>query len=792
MTERDLSKLKDLPTPAPSDDAKRRAVAAALAAFDAAVETTGDTQGVGAASRPTDVSSSNKERQGMRYNRKVFLSLAASVAAVLLAVPLVMHTLDGGRPELMSGIGAPVETSQVSGGLKVEPQFSSPVPNAAPMTDQGVRQVPTVTVLPGQSPVGAGQDVATAPPVAVKPNDELARLIEKKQDELPGLSVDERAAELDASSVRKGSRKGEQVIITPDGQSLTVTPGGRIEPRPMAPAAPAAAPPFAPAKPATVVGRLQEQALNGYATSNDNARSRFGFTGDATLNQPMIADADKQACQPGRMCLTIDPRLEPNRDQFELTALNPIKSTLAEPVSTFSVDVDTASYALARRHLNQGRLPPKASVRVEEMINYFKYDYRRPESATAPFEPQITVIASPWNPNTKLVHIGLKGYEIKAAERPRANIVLLVDVSGSMGPSDRLPLLKTAFRMMLDELKPDDTVAIVTYASGTAIALQPTRVANRAAIAGAIDQLQAGGGTYGAGGLQLAYQLAERNFDAKAVNRIILGTDGDWNIGITNRDELTAFIERKRATGIFLSILGVGMGNHNDALMQKLAQNGNGVAAYIDTLSEARKVLVDEISSSLFTIAKDVKIQIEFNPARVSEYRLIGYETRALKREDFNNDKVDAGEVGSGHSVTAIYEITPTGAPVAAMPELRYGTPPAIEALRVAPLPAAAAKDGEFGFFKLRYKLPNEETSRLLEMAVTAALDKGALANASDDIRFSIAVAGYGQLLRGQPHLGAMTYDDVIALANSARGADLFGLRGEFVNLARLAKAARP
>jgi Ca-activated chloride channel homolog len=390
------------------------------------------------------------------------------------------------------------------------------------------------------------------------------------------------------------------------------------------------------------------------------------------------------------------------------------------------------------------------------------------------------------------VHIGLKGYEIKAAERPRANIVLLVDVSGSMGPSDRLPLLKTAFRMMLDELKPDDTVAIVTYASGTAIALQPTRVANRAEIAGAIERLQAGGGTYGAGGLQLAYQLAEQHFDAKAVNRIILGTDGDWNIGITNRDELTSFVERKRSTGIFLSILGVGMGNHNDALMQKLAQNGNGVAAYIDTLSEARKVLVDEISSSLFTIAKDVKIQIEFNPARVSEYRLIGYETRALKREDFNNDKVDAGDVGSGHSVTAIYEITPVGSPAVAMPELRYGTPPVTEPARVAPPPTSTARDGEYAFFKLRYKLPNEETSRLIELPITAALDRGTIAAASDDIRFSIAVAAYGQLLRGTPHLGALTYDDVIALANSARGADLFGLRGEFVNLARLAKAARP
>jgi Ca-activated chloride channel homolog len=512
-------------------------------------------------------------------------------------------------------------------------------------------------------------------------------------------------------------------------------------------------------------------------------------------------------CQSGQIsvggtCTLHGPQAE-SRDKFDAPPPNATKSTLTEPVSTFSVDVDTASYALARRHLTAGQLPPRASVRVEEMINYFKYDYRRPESATAPFEPQITVTANPWNPNTKLVHIGLKGYEIKAAERPRANIVLLVDVSGSMGPADRLPMLKTAFGNMLSELKPDDTVAIVTYASGTAVALPPTRVADQATIRNAIDRLHAGGGTYGAGGLQLAYELAAANFDAKGVNRIILGTDGDWNIGISDKDQLKTFIEAKRKSGIYLSILGVGMGNHNDALMQTLAQNGNGVAAYIDTLSEARKVLVDEISLSLFTIAKDVKIQVEFNPAQVAEYRLVGYETRALKREDFANDKVDAGDVGSGHSVTAIYEITPVGSPAVALPELRYQPNPA--ATTVVKKDASGSlvledtnmfklvgpKKDEYGFLKLRYKLPNEEQSRLLELPISKALEKSELGVASDDVRFSIAVAAYGQLLRGHSNLG-MTFDDVIALANASRGPDPFGLRAEFVNLARAAKAARP
>jgi Ca-activated chloride channel homolog len=565
----------------------------------------------------------------------------------------------------------------------------------------------------------------------------------------------------------------------------------------------AAAPQSSPAKPSIPQVALALPAGKS-AITNYNTDPRF--RGHDALNQ---AEAAKQAgssysgytpsiggaCPLGRIpvgvtCMLNDGSIVDTRDKFDAPPPNATKSTLTEPVSTFSVDVDTASYALARRQLTAGRLPSAASVRVEEMINYFKYEYRRPESASAPFEPQITVTANPWNPNTKLVHIGLKGYEIKAAERPRANIVLLVDVSGSMGPADRLPMLKTAFGQMLSELKPDDTVAIVTYASGTAVALPPTRVADAGTIRAAIDRLQAGGGTYGAGGLQLAYELATGNFDAKGVNRIILGTDGDWNIGISDKDQLKTFIEAKRKSGIFLSILGVGMGNHNDALMQTLAQNGNGVAAYIDTLSEARKVLVDEISSSLFTIAKDVKIQVEFNPAQVAEYRLVGYETRVLRREDFANDKVDAGDVGSGHAVTAIYEITPVGSPAVALPDLRYGPAKPAEPARVEPV-ARTAKDGEYGFFKLRYKLPHEEQSRLLELPISKALEKAELGVASDDVRFSIAVAAYGQLLRGHTNLG-MTFDDVIALANASRGADPFGLRAEFVNLARAAKAARP
>jgi Ca-activated chloride channel family protein len=478
------------------------------------------------------------------------------------------------------------------------------------------------------------------------------------------------------------------------------------------------------------------------------------------------------------------PAPEEHRDRFETVSPNPVKQVAQEPVSTFSIDVDTASYAFVRRALNAGQLPPKDAVRIEELINYFPYNYPRPETAETPFQPTVTVLPSPWKPTNKLIHIGIKGYDLTPAERPRANLVFLIDVSGSMASADKLPLMQNAFRMLVEELQPEDTVGIVTYASGSGVLLEPTTIADKAKILAAVDALGAGGSTAGAQGLADAYRLAEEHFDKDGVNRIILATDGDFNVGISDSEELKGFIERKREAGIFLSILGVGQGNYNDALMQALAQNGNGTAAYVDTLNEARKVLVDEASSTLFTIAKDVKIQVEFNPARVSEYRLIGYETRALRREDFNNDKVDAGDIGSGHTVTAIYEITPFGAPKL-VEDLRYR--PDTEATAPAP-----AQDGELGFLKLRYKLPAEKTSKLVSVPITPALEKTDVAAAPEDVRFSVAVAAFGQLLRGMPYSADYGYDDVQALAQSARGDDPYGYRAEFINLVRLAKSARP
>lgn len=378
------------------------------------------------------------------------------------------------------------------------------------------------------------------------------------------------------------------------------------------------------------------------------------------------------------------------------------------------------------------------------------------------------------------MHIGIRGYELTGPP-PRANLVFLIDTSGSMGQPNKLPLLVNSLRMLLHSLKAADRVAIVTYAGSSATALEPTPVSEREKILAVLGQLRAGGSTAGASGIQRAYRLARQHFIADGVNRVILATDGDFNVGVTDVDQLQGYIERQRKSGVFLSVLGFGTGNLNDRLMQALAQNGNGVAAYIDTLSEAQKVLVEEASSTLFPIAKDVKIQVEFNPSRVSEYRLIGYESRMLAREDFQNDRVDAGEVGSGHRVTAIYEITPVGSGGERVPPLRYGPEKK---------PAPSAGSGEYAFVKIRYKLPESDTSTLISQAVTTANQHDRIEQAPLDVRFAAAVAGFGQLLRGSPYTGKFDYDNAVELARGARGEDRFGYRSEFLQLVRLARSA--
>jgi Ca-activated chloride channel family protein len=483
--------------------------------------------------------------------------------------------------------------------------------------------------------------------------------------------------------------------------------------------------------------------------------------------------------------LHIEPNIAPvdeGRDKFEQFDASPVKQVARDPVSTFSADVDTASYSFVRRQLNAGLLPQKDAVRVEEMVNYFDYAWPAADSPKAPFKPTVVVSDSPWGKGRKLLHIGIKGYEIARDQAPDANLVLLLDVSGSMDSPDKLPLAVQSMELLLSSLKPTDTVGIVVYAGAAGTVLEPTPVREKQKILSALRNLTPGGSTAGAEGIERAYQLAEASFRKGGVNRILLATDGDFNVGIDSTSQLKGFVERKREKGIFLSVLGFGQGNYRDELAQALAQNGNGVAAYIDTLGEAQKVLVQEAGASLFTIAKDVKFQVEFNPATVAEYRLVGYETRALKREDFNNDAVDAGDVGSGHTVTAIYEITPVGSAARMVDESRYSKEQQPR--------AAAGNANEYGFLKIRYKLPDSRESQLLQQPIPMG-ERVAPPAVLRDVQFSTAVAGFAQLLRGSPYTGAVGFEEIIRQAQATKGDDPFGYRTEFVQLARKALVAK-
>ena len=538
-----------------------------------------------------------------------------------------------------------------------------------------------------------------------------------------------------------------------------------------------------------VVAGLDEEALRARVTSERAARIGSGDARQArSLADHMPVSKFREAV-PAAASISAEEAWDApspgyraqGGDRFEAFDANPVKVAAEEPVSTFSIDVDTAAYAFMRASLDRGVLPQPDAVRVEELINYFPYDYALPENRETPFAVHVSLMPTPWNAATRLLHIGIKGYALAPDARPPANLVFLVDTSGSMAWPDKLPLLVNALRMLLETLEPEDRVAIVAYAGAAGTVLEPTPVAERGPIAAALESLGAGGSTAGAEGIRQAYLLAERHFVKGGVNRVILATDGDFNVGVTSLDELEGYIARKRESGVYLSVLGFGMGNYNDALMQRLAQKGNGNAAYIDTLSEARKVLVDEATSTLFPIAQDVKIQVEFNPALVSEYRLIGYETRLLAREDFRNDKVDAGEIGAGHAVTALYEITPVGSGAERIAPLRYGAEEAA--------PAAGHGD-EFATVAIRYKLPGAEASTEIARHVSAGDAVESLADAPADVRFAAAVAAFGQLLRGGRYTEDYGYDDVIAAATAARGADPFGYRSEFLNLVRLAGTA--
>jgi Ca-activated chloride channel family protein len=468
-----------------------------------------------------------------------------------------------------------------------------------------------------------------------------------------------------------------------------------------------------------------------------------------------------------------------NTEGYDKIAENPFLEALKNPLSTFSIDVDTAAYSNVRRFIQQGNLPPQDAVRIEEMINYFEYNYPDPQSQH-PFSLVTEISDCPWNTKHKLLHVGLQAKRLNLKQTPPNNLVFLLDVSGSMENDNKLPLLKKSLRLLIDELREQDSVSIVVYAGAAGQVLPPTSGANKAKIIDALENLQAGGSTAGSEGIQLAYELARKNFKQNGNNRVILATDGDFNVGPSSDGELVRMIEEKRKGGVFLTVLGFGMGNYKDSKMEKLADAGNGNYAYIDSLMEAKKVLVQQLGGTLLTLAKDVKLQLEFNPAKVAQYRLIGYENRLLRAEDFDNDAKDAGELGAGHSVTALYEVIPTGVGSGNANDLRY---------QQTQVKQTAQNSDELLNLKLRYKQPNQDKSQLIEKVVKDA--SLPLSKTSDDFRFSAAVAGFGQVLRGSAYKGDWTLAQTRLLAEKAKGSDTQGYRKDFITLVSQAEKIR-
>ena len=497
---------------------------------------------------------------------------------------------------------------------------------------------------------------------------------------------------------------------------------------------------------------------------------------EVTSNEAALMEPSANATS--KMILSSPPPPQQrNAETYKEIKENSFVAVAQQPVTTFSADVDRAAYANVRRIIGYGQIPPKDAVRIEEMVNYFDYDYPTPEEGSAsPLRVSPELAPAPWNPNHLLLRIGLQAKKIDLAKAPPSNIVFLIDVSGSMDEENKLPLLKSSFKMLLGQLKPDDKIAIVTYANGTKVALPSTSVKDKEKIIKVLDNLYASGGTSGGKGIQLAYEQAQKSFIKNGNNRIILATDGDFNIGINNTTDLEKFIEKQRESGIYMSVLGFGIGNYRDDMAETIADKGNGNYAYIDSITEAKKVLVNELSGTLFAVAKDVKLQLEFNPKYVKEYKLIGYENRMLANEDFTNDKKDAGEIGAGHTVTALYELVPSDGKVAQ--SLRYQSQELNE----------KGKGNELGFLKIRYKDPKVKDAKSVEITEPLVFNKKALKETSTDYRFAASVAEFGILLRDNSDKANATYDQVIELAEGAIGKDPEGYRKEFVRLVKSVK----
>ncbi len=574
-------------------------------------------------------------------------------------------------------------------------------------------------------------------------------------------------AEQTGALVRNEDSEMVAQIEEPAAASKLRKTGPESQPAPSAPAA------------GMVGGEIRESAQVGRSRADMQAPSErgAGSYSDSSSKLPN-REAETPAVVADARPLDI-PAPDFNTEAYDRIEDNPFLEVSQNPLSTFSIDVDTASYANVRRFLQRGTLPPKDAVRIEEMLNYFSYDYPVP-SGEGPFSASVEVAQAPWALEHRLVRIGLKGKEVAMEDRPSSNLVFLLDVSGSMRPSNKLPLLKKAMRLLVDRLGEKDRVAIVVYAGASGLVLPSTSADQKERILAALENLETGGSTNGGSGIRLAYQSAVSHFISGGINRVILATDGDFNVGTTNQGDLTRLIEDNARSGVFLTVLGFGMGNYKDSTLEKLADMGNGNYAYIDNINEARKVLVDEINSTLITIAKDVKIQIEFNPLQVSAYRLIGYENRLLRQEDFNDDTKDAGEIGAGHTVTVFYEIVPAGRglSIPGVDPLKYQTPMGT---------TEVAQSGELLTLKLRYKQPDGQTSRLLEFPVRDA--DQAYSQASQDFKFAAAVASFGMILRESPYKGNGTLAAVLELAQEGKGSDPHGYRGEFLELVKLARA---
>jgi Ca-activated chloride channel homolog len=575
---------------------------------------------------------------------------------------------------------------------------------------------------------------------------------------------------------------------------VAVAPREEAAPEPAAPPAAMAEAPAekkkeadsaaAASAPKVEAGPLSGLGLKGSGVGGGGRGAGVGIVGLAGSAARRAPSPSKPSAvlAPAPTSAAIERDAAMNTENYKHVVENPFLSVQNQPLSTFSVDVDTASYSNSRRFLAEGTLPPRDAIRIEEWVNYFSYDYAKP-NGNAPFAVNTEVTSCPWNSAHKLVRIGIKGQEMSAANVPPRNLVFLLDVSGSMMSPDKLPLVKRGLSMMADSLRPQDSIAIVVYAGNSGLVLPATSGRERGKILKALDGLEAGGSTNGGEGIQLAYTVAQQQFKKGGINRVILATDGDFNVGTTSEGALTRLIEDKRKSGVFLTVLGFGTGNTKDSTMEMLADKGNGNYAYIDTLTEARKVLVREAGSTLVTIAKDVKLQVEMNPLKVESYKLIGYENRLLAKEDFNDDKKDAGEIGAGHTVTALYEIVPKGAAAPTTPAvdpLKYQAPGA---------PTRSAATSELMTVSVRYKQPQGDVST--KLSVIVADDSKPIAQASDDYRFGVAVANVALVLRGSNDVKQSSLDTARALAAGAVGQDLHGDRREFLAMVDEARRLR-